>query len=295
MARDPQRHASTKDPSTWCDYATALAAVQAGQADGISYVLTEADPFAAIDLDHCRHPDTGSIDVWAQNFLDVARHTYAEVTPSGAGCRIWGLTGDDTAPVNRKFTLEIDGKQIAAELFRRTPKALTITGYRLDSIRELTNLDQVLTGPSSGGSAVKLPQQKRLQHSRSTVTASTVAGPATTSTTSSGSCAKARAAPTAVTSSTWLSAITSAAAGASSRSMNTCSNSPTALPAATSARAGFPVRSPGAPASTRSCVAAARRLEGAERIVEARETPSRGADHPEPSPAPVTPDPGDDA
>ena len=133
QALDPQRHASTKDPSTWCDYATALAAVQAGKADGISYVLTEADPFAAIDLDHCRHPDTHSIDVWAQNFLDVARHTYAEVTPSGAGCRIWGLTGDNTDPVNRKFTLEIDGKQIAAELFRRTPKALTITGYRLDS------------------------------------------------------------------------------------------------------------------------------------------------------------------
>ena len=142
QARDPQRHASTKNSDTWCDYATALAAVQAGHADGISYVLTEADPFAAIDLDHCRHPDTHSIDVWAQNFLDVARATYAEVTPSGEGCRIWGLTGSDSAPVNRKFTLEIDGKQVAAELFRRCPKALTITGYRLDSIRELTSVDR---------------------------------------------------------------------------------------------------------------------------------------------------------
>ena len=127
---------------TWSDYATALAAVQAGNADGISYVLTEADPFAAIDLDHCRHPNTHSIDVWAQNFLDVARHTYSEVTPSGDGCRIWGLTGPDTDPVNRKFTLEIDGKPIAAELFRRTSKVLTVTGYRLDTIRELTNLDR---------------------------------------------------------------------------------------------------------------------------------------------------------
>jgi hypothetical protein len=63
------------------------------------------------------------------------------VTPSGAGCRIWGLTAPDTCPVNRKFSLEIDGKTVAAELFRRTPKALTITGYRLDSIRELTNID----------------------------------------------------------------------------------------------------------------------------------------------------------
>ena len=142
QALDPQRHASTKDPGTWSDYATALAAVQAGKADGISYVLTEADPFAAIDLDHCRHPDTHSIDVWAQNFLDVARHTYAEVTPSGAGCRIWGLTDSNTDPVNRKFTLPIGGKEIAAELFRHTAKALTITGYRLDTIRELTNIDK---------------------------------------------------------------------------------------------------------------------------------------------------------
>ena len=31
---------------------------------------------------------------------------------------------------NRKFTLEIDGKEIAVELFRRTRKALTITGYQ---------------------------------------------------------------------------------------------------------------------------------------------------------------------
>ena len=40
------------------DYGTALAAVQAGHADGITYVLTEDDPFAAIDLDHCRDIDT---------------------------------------------------------------------------------------------------------------------------------------------------------------------------------------------------------------------------------------------
>jgi hypothetical protein len=143
QALNPQRHASTKDPDTWCDYATALTAVQAGKADGISFVMTEADPLAAIDLDHCRHLDTGSIDAWAQNFLDVARRTYTEVTPSGTGCRIWGLTGSDTDPVNRKFTLEIDGKPIAAELFRRTSKVLTVTGYRLDSIRELSSRDRV--------------------------------------------------------------------------------------------------------------------------------------------------------
>jgi primase-polymerase (primpol)-like protein len=58
MALQPERHASTKDSATWSDYSTALATVQAGDADGISYILTEADPFGAIDLDHCRDPRT---------------------------------------------------------------------------------------------------------------------------------------------------------------------------------------------------------------------------------------------
>ena len=143
QARDPRRHASSTDPSTWSDYSTALAAVQAGHADGITYVLTADDPFAAIDLDHCRDADTHSIEIWAQLFLERGRDTYAEVTPSGDGVRIWGLANG--AALNRKFTLEIDAKKVAAELFRRTNKALTITGYTLDpAIHELTNIDRTL-------------------------------------------------------------------------------------------------------------------------------------------------------
>ena len=142
MATQPSRHASTKDPGTWTDYATALAAAQAGHGDGISYILTEADPYAAIDLDNCRHLDTHSIDVWAQNFLEAGRNSYSEVTPSGSGVRIWGLA--DGTTLNKKFTLNIDGKDIAAELFRRTNKALTVTGCRLDTIRALANIDRVI-------------------------------------------------------------------------------------------------------------------------------------------------------
>src|SRR6516164_4058717 len=83
IATQPDRHASTTDPSTWADYANALAAAQTGHGDGISYVLTADDPFAAIDLDHCRD-DLGGIDIWAQLFLERGRNTYSEVTPSGA-------------------------------------------------------------------------------------------------------------------------------------------------------------------------------------------------------------------
>src|SRR5262245_11557882 len=140
LALQPDRHASTNDPDTWTDYPTALAAVQAGHADGITYILTKDDPFGAIDLDHCRDK-LCSIDVWAQNFMQAAVNTYQEVTPSGEGVRIWGFADGD--PLSRKFTLEIAGKQIAAELFRSTNKALTITGYRLNTIQQLTNIDNV--------------------------------------------------------------------------------------------------------------------------------------------------------
>ena len=173
MALQPERHASTSDPATWTDYATALATVQAGDADGLSYILTKNDPFGAIDLDHCRCTITNSIDVWAQNYLQAAINSYQEITPSGEGVRIWGVV--DGEPLNRKFTLEIDGKKIAAELFRKTNKALTITGYTLDpAIRELSNIDKVFDwalvwGERRKGAASKtnrIEQGQRLRQQR---------------------------------------------------------------------------------------------------------------------------------
>src|SRR5215467_133196 len=43
MALQPDRHASTNDPNTWTDYSKALTAVQAGHADGLTYILTKDD------------------------------------------------------------------------------------------------------------------------------------------------------------------------------------------------------------------------------------------------------------
>jgi hypothetical protein len=142
MATQPNRHVSSTDLRTWSDYKTALAAVQAGHGDGISYVLTENDPFAAIDIDHCRHLETHSIEPFAQLFMQFAVTSYQEVTPSGEGIRIWGLANG--AELHRKFDMEINNKDIAVELFRRTNKVLTISGCKLDSVREFTNIDKVL-------------------------------------------------------------------------------------------------------------------------------------------------------
>jgi hypothetical protein len=142
VAADPRRNASSTDPNTWTDFGTALAAVRAGHGDGVTYVLTENDPFAAADLDHCRNPKTHSIDTWAQKFLARGRGAYVEITPSGEGLRIWGVA--DGAKAHRAFALEIDGKSIKAELFRHTNKPLTVTGLELARVPVLTGIDRLI-------------------------------------------------------------------------------------------------------------------------------------------------------
>jgi len=89
QARNPQLHASSADPNTWTDYATAVAAA-AAHGNGVSYMLTGEDELAALDIDHVRDPNTGAIRDWAQRLLDQAGHAYCEISPSGTGLRIWG-------------------------------------------------------------------------------------------------------------------------------------------------------------------------------------------------------------
>ena len=58
--------------------------------DGSGFVLTDHPNLAAIDADHCRDADSGTLAGWAQALLDQAE-SYAEITPSAAGLRVVGL------------------------------------------------------------------------------------------------------------------------------------------------------------------------------------------------------------
>src|SRR5262249_2664832 len=58
QAQHPNQHASSTSPKTWSDFNTALAAYQAGKADGIGFCLYQS-PLAAFDLDDCRNASTG--------------------------------------------------------------------------------------------------------------------------------------------------------------------------------------------------------------------------------------------
>lgn len=87
--------ASVTNPETWADFDTAVAAARhyrfcksAALPGGLGFVFTEADPFAGIDLDHCRNPMTGEIAPCAQGIIDRLR-SYTEVSPSGTGVKIF--------------------------------------------------------------------------------------------------------------------------------------------------------------------------------------------------------------
>jgi hypothetical protein len=133
---DPDRYASSSNPITWSSYEAAVAAAGAG--DGVSYVLTREDPFAAVDIDHVRDPITGTIEIWAQRLLDQASRSYAEVSPSGTGLRIWGTASGEA--LHRHFSFG----DTALELFRRTSKVLTVTGLQLGTNQTLANIDALL-------------------------------------------------------------------------------------------------------------------------------------------------------
>jgi primase-polymerase (primpol)-like protein len=146
QVRNPSRNARSNDPSTWGSYTDAVAAVDAGNADGIGYMLKGSD-IGAIDLDHCVDKDNDTLVPWAERLQNEALGAYQEITVSGGGLRIIGkVNGPET---QRKFTF--DRKTGAGiELYRNTARYITISGIemggpcvegikRLDVLGTLTN------------------------------------------------------------------------------------------------------------------------------------------------------------
>ncbi|MCC6492064.1 MAG: PriCT-2 domain-containing protein, partial [Pirellulales bacterium] len=80
---------SSTDPSTWCDLATAFAAAEAGEVDGIGVPLGDLGDgrtLVGIDLDDCRDPDSGKLTAEAELIVRKVP-IYWEVSPSGTGLK----------------------------------------------------------------------------------------------------------------------------------------------------------------------------------------------------------------
>ena len=137
QARSPSRLARSNDPATWGSYTDAVAVVAAGQADGIGYMLSTSD-IAAGDLDHCRNPETGMVDPWAETLHAEANGAYQEITVSGRGLRIIGIASGPE--IHRRFTFDRE-TGAGLELYRNTARYITISGREIGHCAELPPLD----------------------------------------------------------------------------------------------------------------------------------------------------------
>ena len=79
--------ASCTDSLTWRSFEEAVQALETGRYNGIGFVFSSGDPFAGVDLDDCRDPETGELEEWAAKIVE-AFGSYAEVSQSGTGVHI---------------------------------------------------------------------------------------------------------------------------------------------------------------------------------------------------------------
>jgi hypothetical protein len=156
-ANDPSKKARSNEPATWSDYATALAAFQAGKADGIGYVLTDGD-IGAIDLDKCVNTNTGAIAPWAKELIGET-DSYVEVTVSGTGLRIIGTAEGDNID---KSVATPDGGEV--EFYRRGARYITISGLQFGDCAELQSIDGLIDHSYERFAGQAVP--RGLSHSR---------------------------------------------------------------------------------------------------------------------------------
>lgn len=124
--------AKSTDPDTWTSFADAVAYHECTgtDTDGVGFVVHDGDTVLGLDLDDIRDPDTGDLEPWADDLLDDVS-TYAEVSPSGTGLRLFGL-GFVPAVGNRG---DVDDGAGHLEMYD-SGRYLTVTGQRVDGSPE---------------------------------------------------------------------------------------------------------------------------------------------------------------
>ncbi len=84
------RNAKSTDPQTWRSFGECAAAHEArlGRYAGLGFVFTKDDPYVGVDLDDVRDPKTGILTPRAAEIVSRL-DSYAEVSPSGTGVKLW--------------------------------------------------------------------------------------------------------------------------------------------------------------------------------------------------------------
>jgi putative DNA primase/helicase len=79
--------ASSTDPATWRGFDAAARVFLVGAYDGVGFMFSPGDPYAGVDLDDCRDPESAVLEPWASELV-ATLEGYAEVSPSGTGVHV---------------------------------------------------------------------------------------------------------------------------------------------------------------------------------------------------------------
>lgn len=81
------QRADATDPATWGTLDEAVSRAAKGGLPGIGFVFSAEDPYAGVDLDKCRDPQTGRLDEDAAAIV-AGLDSYTEASPSGTGVHV---------------------------------------------------------------------------------------------------------------------------------------------------------------------------------------------------------------
>src|SRR5215204_3272622 len=79
--------AKCTDPQTWASFEEAVQAYKKHNYSGLGFAFTPEDDLCGVDLDGCLNPETGEIELWAQEIIELL-NSYTEVSPSGIGVHV---------------------------------------------------------------------------------------------------------------------------------------------------------------------------------------------------------------
>ncbi len=128
------KRASSTDPATWQTYVEAVGAFKAGGYSGIGFVFTDNDPYAGIDLDKIRNPETGEVEPWARDVV-TRLSSYSELSQSGEGFHVI-VKGKIHGGRRRKGNVEMYDR---GRYFCMTGERLSSTPSTIEERQEILN------------------------------------------------------------------------------------------------------------------------------------------------------------
>jgi Primase C terminal 1 (PriCT-1) len=173
------RRASTTNPGDWAMFESVCAVLRSDtrrfRPGGVGFVFSSADPFVGIDLDNCLPGEV--VKGWAAGIVERFADSYMEVSPSGAGLKIWAR---GKIPANVAGVPVCDG---SIEMYDRA-RYFTVTGQRFrgaplsieDHAADLIALYERITRRAGGNWPVQPLANGRIPHGRQHSTLVSIAG-----------------------------------------------------------------------------------------------------------------------